>query len=246
MLFVEQPAVSLLLFYGAIHWLMEVGWEGQSPPFENVCQESMITDPHFIDLLPNYTFYTNLTILSIRYLLIDDVTSLIMFALWKVDKSMRHRLMPVYATDDITPYPRLDYIENSTVLPNRLCSKRNTLTKNLIFRFYTISTQPVWDCNMGLRALHQRMPKFAECQEREKRTVWAIVEFCQPHYIFTFFILFFISNIFIQGKIHSVQKLLFHGALSHNHYIHTHSHTHTLTWHLHTLRSWGKFVRWIL
>ena len=22
--------------------------------------------------------------------------------------------------------------------------------------------------------------------------------------------------------------------------------THTLTWHLHTLRSWGKFVRWIL
>ena len=65
---------------------------------------------------------------------------------------------------------------------------------------------------------------------------------------FIFYLFFFISNIFIQSKIPSVQKLLFHGALSHNHYIHTHSHTHThsFTWHLHTLRSWGKFVRWIL
>ena len=42
-----------------------------------------------IDLLINYTFYTNLTILSIGYLLMEDVTSLIMFSLWNVEKSMQ-------------------------------------------------------------------------------------------------------------------------------------------------------------
>ena len=50
---------------------------------------------------------------------------------------------------------------------------------------------------------------------------------CINQFIFFYFI--FISNIFIQGKIHSVQKLLFHGALPHNHYIHTHGHAHMLT-----------------
>ena len=42
----------------------------------------------FMDLLPNYTFYTNLTTPSIGYLLIEYVTSLITFNLWKVEKSM--------------------------------------------------------------------------------------------------------------------------------------------------------------
>ena len=39
-----------------------------------------------IDLLPNYTFYTNLTILSIGYLLIEDVTNPMTFNLRKVEK----------------------------------------------------------------------------------------------------------------------------------------------------------------
>ena len=42
----------------------------------------------FTALLPTYTFYTYLTILSIWYLLIEYVTSLIMFNIWKVEKSV--------------------------------------------------------------------------------------------------------------------------------------------------------------
>ena len=51
--------------------------------------------PFFMDLLPNYTFYTNLTFLFIGYLLTEDVTSMITFNLWKVEKVMQHHLMPV-------------------------------------------------------------------------------------------------------------------------------------------------------
>ena len=43
-LFVEQPLVSLSLYNGAIQWLAESVWEGQTVPFEKVCQESVITD----------------------------------------------------------------------------------------------------------------------------------------------------------------------------------------------------------
>ena len=39
-----------------------------------------------VDLLSNYTLYTNLTISSIRRLLIEDVTRLKAFSLWKVKK----------------------------------------------------------------------------------------------------------------------------------------------------------------
>ena len=48
-----------------------------------------------MDMLPNYTFYTNLSILFIGYLLIEDVTSLMTLNLWKVQKITQHRLMPV-------------------------------------------------------------------------------------------------------------------------------------------------------
>ena len=48
-----------------------------------------------MDLLSNYTFYINLTIFSIRRLLIEDVTSLMVFNLWKVEKITQHRLMLV-------------------------------------------------------------------------------------------------------------------------------------------------------
>ena len=48
-----------------------------------------------MDLLSNYTFYTNLTLFPITRFLIEDVTSLIVFNLWKVEKIMQHRLMPV-------------------------------------------------------------------------------------------------------------------------------------------------------
>ena len=65
-------------------WWRLGGSDQQNPalPFENVGQELVIHDSHF-DLLPNYTFHTNITILFIGYLLIEDVTSLIMFHLWK-------------------------------------------------------------------------------------------------------------------------------------------------------------------
>ena len=51
--------------------------------------------PFFMDLLPNYTFYTNLTFLFIGYLLTEDVIIVITFNLYKVEKIMQHRLMPV-------------------------------------------------------------------------------------------------------------------------------------------------------
>ena len=73
-LFVEQHVASLPLYSGTIQWLVKAGLG---------------------DTLRNYTFCTNVTILSIGYLLIEDVTSLIKLTLWKVEKSMQHHLMPV-------------------------------------------------------------------------------------------------------------------------------------------------------
>ena len=49
----------------------------------------------FMDLHSNYTLYTNLTIFSIMRLLMEDVTSLIVFNQIKVEKIMQYRLMPV-------------------------------------------------------------------------------------------------------------------------------------------------------
>ena len=98
-LFVEQPVVSLSLCNGAIQWLVEVGWEWpvifNRLPLQMYARNRWSPIHIFIYLLPNYTFYTNLTILSAGYLRIGDVTSLITFNLWKVEKSMKHRLMPV-------------------------------------------------------------------------------------------------------------------------------------------------------
>ena len=47
-LFVEQPVVSLSLYNGAIQWLTEFVWKGQTAPFEKVCQESVITDSYVL------------------------------------------------------------------------------------------------------------------------------------------------------------------------------------------------------
>ena len=46
-LFVEQPVVSLSLYNGAIQWPAESVSEGQTAPFEKVCQKSVITDSNF-------------------------------------------------------------------------------------------------------------------------------------------------------------------------------------------------------
>ena len=59
---------------------------------------SAIRDDRFtflMDLLPNYIVYTNLTIFSIGYLLIEDVTSLITFNLSKPEINIQHRFIPV-------------------------------------------------------------------------------------------------------------------------------------------------------
>ena len=59
---------------------------------------SEISDHRFtflMDLLSNYTFYTNLTLFCIVCLLIEDVPSMIIFNLWKVEKTMHYRLKPV-------------------------------------------------------------------------------------------------------------------------------------------------------
>ena len=91
--------VSLSLCNGAIQWLVGVGWEWPVVfnrfPLQMYAWNRWSPIHIFIDLLPNYTFYKNLTILSAGYLRITDVTSLITFNLWKVEKSMKHRLMPV-------------------------------------------------------------------------------------------------------------------------------------------------------
>ena len=49
----------------------------------------------FTNFLPNYTFYTNLSILLIVYLLIEDVTCLMTFNWWTVQKITQRRFMPV-------------------------------------------------------------------------------------------------------------------------------------------------------
>ena len=65
-------------------YVMEAGWEGPSLSLTAPIWEcrSRIGDyrfTFFMDLLPNYTFYTNLTILFIGYLLIEDGANLITF-----------------------------------------------------------------------------------------------------------------------------------------------------------------------
>ena len=50
-LFVEQLVVTLTLYNGAIQWLMEAGWEGQTAPIWK-CM-SGIGFHRLIDLLPN-------------------------------------------------------------------------------------------------------------------------------------------------------------------------------------------------
>ena len=49
----------------------------------------------FIDLLPNYTFYTNLTNIVHWVVVYRDVAHMITLNLGKVEKSMQNRLMPV-------------------------------------------------------------------------------------------------------------------------------------------------------
>ena len=93
-LFVEQPVVSMSLNNGPIQWLLEAGWEGQPAPIWK-CM-SGIGDPQFtFPLLPNYLFYTNLTLVFIGYFLTKNKASLLTFNVWKVEKNMQHRLMPV-------------------------------------------------------------------------------------------------------------------------------------------------------
>ena len=91
-------SVSRYIMGPSSGWLRLVGLTSPvfNPPIWK-CR-SGIGDHRFIfftDLLPNYTFYTNLTFLFIGYLLTEDVTSLITFSLWKVEKIMQYRLMPV-------------------------------------------------------------------------------------------------------------------------------------------------------
>ena len=79
---------SLLLYNGATQWPMEADGDGNGQQYSTApiwkCRAGIgdhrITFP--IDLLPNYTFFTNLTIFSIGWLLMEDVTSLL--TLWKV------------------------------------------------------------------------------------------------------------------------------------------------------------------
>ena len=70
----------------------------------------------FTDLLPNYTFYTNLSILFIGYLFIENVTSLMTFNLGKVQKIMQHRLMPVWGMDEMY-HKTLHMIIHPAIIP---------------------------------------------------------------------------------------------------------------------------------
>ena len=66
---VKQPLVSLSLFNGTIQWLIGAGWEGQRYLTTPIWKcRSGIEDHRFtilMDFIPNYTFYTNLKIVSI-------------------------------------------------------------------------------------------------------------------------------------------------------------------------------------
>ena len=67
--FVEQPVVSLSLYNGAIQWLMEARWEelvnSTRSHLKMEVRKRWLPIHIFMDLLSNYTFYTNLTLLSI-------------------------------------------------------------------------------------------------------------------------------------------------------------------------------------
>ena len=136
MIFVEQPVVSLSLYNRANHWLLEPGWDGQQHLTTPIWKcTSGIGNHRFtflMDLLLIYTFYTNLTIFSIKRLLIEDVTSLIVFNLWKVEKSMQHRLMPT-----APGFPRRTSCTNSPeYIHNEMLIRDNcsclTLSNNVI------------------------------------------------------------------------------------------------------------------
>ena len=97
--FVKPRMVSLSLYNGTNQWLLKPGWDG-STTFNRSHLKCMsgIGDHRFtflMNLQSNYTFYTNLTIFSITRLLIEDVTRLILFNVWKVEKITQHSLMPV-------------------------------------------------------------------------------------------------------------------------------------------------------
>ena len=68
-----------------------LGGSGKPSPFQK-CMLGI--GVHLVDLLPNYTFYTHLTILSIGYFLVKDVKIMWHDTLLKVEKSMQHRLTP--------------------------------------------------------------------------------------------------------------------------------------------------------
>ena len=104
-LFLDQPVVSLSLYNRANQWLLQpaptrmgqinnIGPSHLKMEVRN-CQEKLVIS-HFSWICFQIThLYTKLTIFFIRRLLKEDVTSPIVFNLWKVEKIIQHRLMPV-------------------------------------------------------------------------------------------------------------------------------------------------------
>ena len=91
-----------------------------------------------IDLLPNYTFYTNLTISSIGYILKEDVTNLMTFNLWKIKKSAES----------------FDAGLSPKVMPENLVtnqgSQNNQSQNNLVTRlWHGVNTGHLIDCTAG-------------------------------------------------------------------------------------------------
>ena len=134
LLFVEQPVVSFSLYNRANQWLLESGWDG-STTFNSsslkMYGRNRWSLTFLVDLLSNYTFYTNLIIFSFRRLLIEYVTSLIVFNLWQIEKIMQHGLMPVYPYDPVLfsysphnsmfkPFFRTNLLNSHTVQSNLL------------------------------------------------------------------------------------------------------------------------------
>ena len=98
MLFVEQPVVILSLYDGGNQWLLEPGCD-ESTTF-NRSHLKMYVRNRWSPIHISHGFAFNLHILhnsfSTTRLLIEDVTILIVFNLWKVAKIMQYSLMPVW------------------------------------------------------------------------------------------------------------------------------------------------------
>ena len=105
-----------------------------------------------MDLLPNYTFYTNLSILFIGYLLIEYVISLMTFNLWKICNIVWCRFNPLQRLkwkyfwsmiSSFTPYfIGRELIIHTRIIFSRKCHKKQSRNGAICDMLYLLLVSP--------------------------------------------------------------------------------------------------------